>query len=68
MAAWQMNRKAEARSLLLQERRIVDAKVIPPLVALDADYEGWFDWFDAHILLSEATELIDGKPVINQHH
>lgn len=46
----------------------MDAKVIPPLVALDADYGGWFDWLDAHILLSEATELIDGKPVINQHH
>lgn len=25
---------------------------------MDADYGGWFDWLDAHILLREAEALI----------
>jgi hypothetical protein len=62
MAAWQMNRKDEARSLFQKERPIVEPKIAPPLTALDADYGGWFDWLDAHILLREAKALIGKAP------
>jgi tetratricopeptide (TPR) repeat protein len=61
MAAWQMNRKVEARALLQQVGWMVEAKIRPPLIVVDRDHGFWFDWVDAHILLREATDLIQ-KP------
>jgi hypothetical protein len=58
MAAWQINRQTEARSLLQRERGIVETKILPPLRIVDRDAGFWFDWLDAHILLREAANLI----------
>jgi hypothetical protein len=58
MAAWRMQRPTEARFLLQQGRQIVEERSKLPIVVMDADGSGWFDWIDAHIMLREAESTI----------
>jgi hypothetical protein len=65
MAAWRMQRPAEARFLLQQGRQIVEERAKLPLVVADADGSCWFDWFDANIMLRESQALVEQRPETN---
>jgi len=61
MAAWQLNRHAEAMALFRESSVIVSVRLAAPLRDHDADRAIWSDWLDAGILLREAEALIAGK-------
>jgi hypothetical protein len=61
MAAWQLNRRAEALALLRDSSVVVSARLGAPLRFRDPDRSIWSDWLDAGILLREAETLINGK-------
>jgi hypothetical protein len=61
MAAWQLNRHAEAMALLRDTSIIVSVRLAGPVRMRDGDRAIWSDWLDAGILLREAGTLINGK-------
>jgi hypothetical protein len=62
MSLHQLGQKDLARSELEKARDIIDNRFQTELDQGSAEQGYWFDWVYAHILLREATDLIEGAP------
>jgi serine/threonine protein kinase len=63
MASYQLHQVAEAHTGLAQGREVIDSKFKGGLDQGNAAQGFWFDWVFARVLLREATDLIEPRPL-----